>query len=122
TNVAADSCIVIFLNGGPSHLDMWDMKPNAPTGIRGEFNPIATSMPGVQLSEHLPKLAQHMHRCTLIRSAHHGVNNAHAAAVYAALTGHYRGELGGGTKPTDYPAIGSVTGHLRPPAQPIVPF
>lgn len=122
TNIAADSCIVIFLNGGPSHLDMWDMKPNAPTGIRGEFNPIATSMPGVQFSEHLPKLAQHMHRCTLIRSAHHGVNNAHAAAVYAALTGHDRGELGGGTKPTDYPAIGSVMGHLRPPAQPIVPF
>src|SRR4051812_46614829 len=42
-NVAADSCILIFLNGGPSHLDMWDMKPQAPTGIRGEFNPIATS-------------------------------------------------------------------------------
>lgn len=122
TAVAADSAILIFLNGGPSHLDMWDMKPNAPTGIRGEFNPIATSMPGVQFSEHLPKLARHMHRCTLIRSAHHGVNNAHAAAVYAALTGHDRGELGGGTKPTDYPAIGSVVGHLRPPAQPIVPF
>ena len=119
---AADACILIFLNGGPSHLDMWDMKPQAPTGIRGEFNPIATSLPGVQFSEHLPRLARHMHRCTLIRSAHHGVNNSHAAAVYAALTGHDRGEAGGGTKPTDYPAIGSVTGHLRPPSQPIVPF
>jgi hypothetical protein len=122
TPIAADSCIMIFLNGGPSHLDMWDMKPHAPTGIRGEFNPIDTSTPGVQFSEHLPKLARHMHRCSLIRSAHHGVNNAHAAAVYAALTGHDRGELGGGTKPTDYPAVGSVMGHLRPPAQPIVPF
>lgn len=122
TSATADSCIVIFLNGGPSHLDMWDMKPQAPTGIRGEFNPIATSTPGVQFSEHLPRMAKHMHRCSLIRSAHHGVNNAHAAAVYAALTGHDRGEIGGGTMPTDYPAIGSVTGFLRPPADPIVPF
>ncbi|MES2788395.1 MAG: DUF1501 domain-containing protein [Planctomycetota bacterium] len=121
-SAAADSCIVIFLNGGPSHLDMWDMKPQAPTGIRGEFNPISTTVPGVQFSEHLPRMAQHMHRSTLIRSAHHGVNNSHAAAVYAALTGHDRGELGGGAMPTDYPAIGSVTGHLRPPAEAIVPF
>lgn len=122
TSATADACIVVFLNGGPSHLDMWDMKPNAPSGIRGEFNPIATTTPGVQFSEHLPRMAKHMHRCSLIRSAHHGVNNAHAAAVYAALTGHDRGEIGGGALPTDYPAIGSVTGHLRPPADPIVPF
>src|SRR4051812_10755623 len=121
-SATADSCIIVFLNGGPSHLDMWDMKPEAPTGIRGEFNPISTSLPGVQFSEHLPKLARHMHQCTLIRSAHHGVNNSHAAAVYAGLTGHDRGEAGGGTKPTDYPAIGSVAGFIRPPIQPIVPF
>ncbi|MCI0379827.1 MAG: DUF1501 domain-containing protein, partial [Gemmataceae bacterium] len=64
----ADHCILIFLNGGPSHLDMWDMKPAAPVEIRGEFQPIATSVPGVQFSEHLPRLARHMHRCTLVRS------------------------------------------------------
>lgn len=122
TSSTADSCIVIFLNGGPSHLDMWDMKPQAPAGIRGEFSPISTTVPGIQFSEHLPQMAQQMHRCTLIRSAHHGVNNSHAAAVYAALTGHDRGEIGGGALPTDYPAIGSVLGHLRPPNQPIVPF
>src|SRR5262245_27928968 len=92
----ADACIVIFLNGGPSHLDMWDMKPNGPTEIRGEFKPIDTTVPGVQLSEHLPRLARQLHHCTLIRSVHHSVNNAHAAAVYAALTGHDRGEKGGG--------------------------
>src|SRR5262244_3483418 len=78
----ADSCIVIFLNGGPSHLDMWDMKPDAPAEVRGEFRPIPTSVPGIQLSEHLPRLARLMHHCTLIRSVHHTVNNAHAAAVY----------------------------------------
>jgi hypothetical protein len=118
----ADSCIIIFLNGGPSHLDMWDMKPEAPKEVRGEFQPIATSLPGVQFSEHLPKLARHMHRCTLVRSVHHSVNNAHAAAVYTGLTGHDRGEIGGGTQPTDHPAIGSVMGLCRPPTKPVVPF
>jgi uncharacterized protein (DUF1501 family) len=119
---SADACILIFLNGGPSHLDMWDMKPDAPAEIRGEFKPIATSVPGVQLSEHLPRLARRLHFGTLIRSAHHSVNNSHAAAVYAALTGHDRGEAGGGTKPTDNPAIGSVVGKVFPPIQPVLPY
>ncbi|HJZ93082.1 MAG TPA: DUF1501 domain-containing protein [Gemmataceae bacterium] len=117
-----DACIVIFLNGGPSHLDMWDMKPGAPAEVRGEFKPIPSSLPGVPLSEHLPRLARRLHLATLVRSVHHSVNNAHAAAVYAALTGHDRGELGGGTKPTDHPAIGSVMGQVRPPAVPVVPY
>ncbi|HEY4313268.1 MAG TPA: DUF1501 domain-containing protein [Pirellulales bacterium] len=117
----ADSCIIIFLNGGPSHLDMWDMKPEAPDGIRGEFQPIATTLPGVQFSEHLPRLATQMHRATLIRSMHHSVNNAHAAAVYTSLTGHDRGEIGGGTLPTDNPSPGSVLAMLRPPQRQIVP-
>jgi hypothetical protein len=119
---AADSCILIFLNGGPSHLDMWDMKPGAPAEVRGLFKPVATSVPGIQLSEHLPRLTRHMSHCTLVRSLHHSVNNAHAAAVYAALTGHDRGEKGGGTKPTDNPAIGSVVGLCRPPRMPVVPY
>lgn len=118
----ADACIVIFLNGGPSHLDMWDMKPQAPAEIRGEFKPIATSMPGVQFSEHLPRMAQWMHEMTLVRSVHHSVNNSHASAVYAALTGHDRGEVGGGARPTDYPAIGSVVAKVFPPTKPVVPF
>jgi hypothetical protein len=119
---SADACILIFLNGGPSHLDMWDMKPDAPAEIRGPFKPIATSLSGVQLCEHLPRLARQLHRCALVRSVHHSVNNAHAAAVYAGLTGHDRGELGGGAKPTDHPAIGSVMSLCRPPETPTVPF
>ena len=118
----ADAAIILFLNGGPSHLDMWDMKPNAPAEIRGEFSPIATSVPGIQLSEHLPRLARHMHRCTLVRSVHHSVNNAHAAAVYTGLTGHDRGEIGGGARPTDHPAIGSVMGMVRPVASGVLPY
>ena len=117
----ADSCIIVFLNGGPSHLDMWDPKPEAPAEVRGEFKPIPTSVPGVFFGEHLPKLARQMHRSTLIRSAHHSVNNAHAAAVYCQLTGHDRGEIGGGARPDDYPAIGSVMGLHRPPVQPVPP-
>lgn len=117
----ADHCIIIFLNGGPSHLDMWDLKPEAPEGIRGEFSPIDTSVPGVQFSEHLPRLATQMHRCTLVRSMHHSINNAHAAAVYAALTGHDRGELGGGAKPSDHPSPGSVLSLHRPPTRTVVP-
>jgi hypothetical protein len=117
----ADSCILIFLNGGPSHLDMWDPKPDAPAEIRGEFRPIPTSVPGVRFGEHLPKFARQMRRCTLVRSAHHSVNNAHAAAVYCALTGHDRGEIGGGARPDDHPAVGSVVGMLRPPTEPVVP-
>ncbi len=119
----ADACIVLYLNGGPSHLDMWDLKPDAPIEIRGEFQPIATSVPGVQFSEHLPKTAQLMHLATLVRSMRHSVNNAHAAAVYAALTGHDRGEQGGGAKPTDHPNPGAVLAKLQPErTAPVPPY
>jgi len=118
----ADACILVFLNGGPSQLDMWDMKPGAPAAIRGEFKPIATSVPGLQFCEHMPRFARLAHLGTVIRSAHHGVNNSHAAAVYCGLTGHDRGELGGGFKSTDNPAIGSVVGLLRPPRTTAVPY
>ena len=121
-HATADHLIVIFLNGGPSHLDMWDMKPSAPAEIRGEFQPIATTVPGVQFSEHLPRLAQHMHRCSIVRSAHHSVNNAHAAAVYVGLTGHDRGEIGGGARPTDHPSLGSVAGLVRPVPSGVLPY
>ena len=117
----ADNCIIIHLNGGPSHLDMWDMKPQGPAEIRGEFQPISTSLPGIPVCEHLPKSAAWMHRLTVIRSMFHSVNNAHAAAVYVSLTGHDRGEQGGGTKPTDNPSPGSVLSLLRPPAADVVP-
>jgi hypothetical protein len=120
----ADACILVFLNGGPSHLDMWDLKPDAPAEVRGEFKPIPSSLPGVPLCEHLPRLARHLHRCTLVRSAHHSVNNAHASAVYVSLTGHDRGDatVAVGAGPNDYPAVGSVLGMCRPPRTPVAPF
>lgn len=110
----ADNCIIIFLNGGPSHLDMWDMKPEGPEDSRGQFKPIQSSLPGVQVCELLPNLSQVIDRCTLVRSMNHSVNDSHAAAVYVAMTGHDRGEQGGGFKPTDNPCPGAVATKFRP--------
>lgn len=118
----ADSCVIIHLNGGPSHLDMWDLKPEAPAEVRGEFQPIESSLIGVPISEHLPGLAKHMHRVTLIRSMHHSVNNSHAAAVYVSMTGHDRGEIGGGARGTDRPSPGAVASLLRPTSPDVVPY
>ncbi len=120
---AADACILVFLNGGPSHLDMWDMKPDLPKEMRSEFKPVATAVPGVQVCEHLPRLARLMDRCTLVRSVHHD-QVAHAPAVYTALTGVRTDVRAGivGAKPTDHPAIGSVVGRHRPPASHVPPY
>ena len=127
----ADRCILLFLDGGPSHLDMWDMKPAAPAGIRGEFQPVSTSLSGYQICEHLPRLARQMHLATVVRSMHHTVNNSHGAAVYTALTGHDRGEAGGLAAPTDHPHMGAVLAEMeeklfpalgmRQTAMPVVP-
>jgi hypothetical protein len=118
----ADALIVLFLNGGPSHLDMWDMKPEGPVEIRGEFKPISSSLAGIPVCEHLPRLATHLHRCTLVRAMHHSVNNAHAMAVYTALTGHDRGDANRavGESSEDWPALGAVAARLRPTAADVV--
>ena len=71
----ARNCILFFLEGGPSHIDLWDMKPKAPAEIRGEFQPIATRNPELQVCEHLPLTARQMHLVTWIRSVHHRIND-----------------------------------------------
>jgi hypothetical protein len=86
------SCILIFYYGGPSHLDMFDLKPHAPAEVRGEFKSIATSVPGLRISEHLPGTARVMHRLALIRSMHHAMRN-HDSACTETLTG--RSPFGG---------------------------
>ncbi|HEX4130207.1 MAG TPA: DUF1501 domain-containing protein [Pirellulales bacterium] len=77
------SCILIFYYGGPSHLDTWDLKPDAPAAIRGEFRPIATRVPGLQVCEHLPHSARIADKLTIVRSMHHAMRNHNAAAVEA---------------------------------------
>ena len=82
----AKSCIFLFLFGGPSQIDLWDMKPQAPPEIRGEFNPIATNVPGIQICEHLPLLAQQMDKLCLLRSMTHRMN-VHGPACSEIFTG-----------------------------------
>ena len=79
--------IQIFMGGGPSHIDMYDLKPDAPAEIRGEFRPISTSLPGVQISEHLPRLARALGHVALVRSVTHG-NASHLPASHWMMTGY----------------------------------
>jgi len=112
----AKSCILFFLEGGPAHQDLWDMKPEAPAEVRGEFKPIATSVPGLQVCEHLPLLARQMHHVALVRSVHHAVVD-HNAGAYYALTGRSPVKPGGlilGDEPENFPPFGSVASALRP--------
>lgn len=104
------SCILIFHYGGPSHIDTFDMKPNAPTEIRGQFSSIATSVPSLRVCEHLPHTARVMDRIAIIRSMHHPMTN-HNAAAFAALSG--RNPLKGdlellGNDRNDPPCYGAI--------------
>src|ERR1700693_4727892 len=112
----ARSAILIWLSGGASHIDTWDMKPDAPVEYRGEFQPIATSAPGVRLCEHLPRLAQQAHHLAIVNSLGHynrGTNDHHAGYYYN-LTGHapdpsFRALLNNRKPlPSDWPFLGSV--------------
>ncbi|MCS6851241.1 MAG: DUF1501 domain-containing protein [Gemmataceae bacterium] len=111
----ARSCVVIFLWGGPGQQDLWDLKPDAPAEIRGEFRPVATTVPGTQISDQLPQLARQMDKVTLVRSVTHR-DSEHGSAAYTALTGHPH-PLPGTNTPTradDFPTYGSVVTKLRP--------
>jgi hypothetical protein len=83
----AKSCLIVYLNGGASHHDTFDMKPDAPEEIRGEFKPIASNVPGINVCEYLPLMARQMDKVTVVRSMSHRDNN-HPSAVYWSLTGH----------------------------------
>ncbi|MAV36507.1 MAG: hypothetical protein CMJ59_13750 [Planctomycetaceae bacterium] len=82
----ARSCVLFFLFGGPSQIDLWDMKPTAPVEIRGDFQPIATSVPGIHVCEHLPQLAQRMDKICLLRSMTHNMN-VHGPACSEVFSG-----------------------------------
>jgi hypothetical protein len=115
---------VIFLHqwGGPSHLDTFDMKPDAPSGIRGEFRPIASSVPGLNVSEHLPRFATVLDRFAQVRSMHHTMRNHNSAGFYS-LTGHAPplDDIRLRDTPELYPAMGSTVARFRPGDDPAVP-
>src|SRR5262245_3518027 len=77
----ARSCIICFLFGAPAHQDIWDLKPDSPVEVRGPFRPIATDVPGIQIGEHVPKLAATTGRFALIRSVEHP-DNTHTVAMH----------------------------------------
>ncbi|KAA0136982.1 DUF1501 domain-containing protein [Gimesia chilikensis] len=110
----AKSCIFIFLSGGLSQHESFDMKPNASAEIRGEFDPIATRTPGVQISEHLPMLAQRSHLWSVCRTLSHGTNE-HSMGHHIMLTG--RSDIPTGFNPgrpmtTDHPSIAAIAGDV----------
>ncbi|MBI4607296.1 MAG: DUF1501 domain-containing protein [Planctomycetes bacterium] len=124
TRRRARSCILFFMEGGPAHQDLWDMKPDAPLEYRGEFKPMSTSAPGVQVCEHLPLLAREMRHVALVRSVTHSIVD-HNAGAYYALTGKQpfeSGQLVRGPSPKLFPTYGSVLAKLRPSGKPLPDF
>lgn len=125
----AKSVIFLFLQGGPSHIDIWDPKPDAPQNIRGQYRAIDTNVAGIQVSELMPLLAKQMHRASLIRSLSYtpaGLIN-HTAAIYQILTGYTPDKVSptGQLEPptmTDFPHVGSNIARMRPPEAPMLPF
>lgn len=113
---AAKSCIVVFMWGGPSQLDTWDPKPDAPAEIRGPFRPIATRTPGVFISEHFPMLAARTDKLSIVRSMGHD-DPAHLSSAHRALTGHLAPRPFSdaiGPSPNDWPHLGSIVAKVRP--------
>lgn len=107
TKARAKHCILIWLDGGPSHLDTFDLKPEAPIEVRGPFKPIATAAPGVRICEHFPRLAGLMNDVCLIRSMTSELGEHNLGSHYL-LTGY---------KPSpvlEYPSYGAVAAHVRP--------
>lgn len=117
------SLIIVFLQGGLSTIDTWDMKPHAPAEFRGEFDPIDSRVPGIQLCEHLPRLAQQTDKFALVRSFAHG-NSDHGGADHYILTG-YKPAAGfnGGLKPNNQkPAHGAVISRQLGPRGSVPPY
>jgi hypothetical protein len=112
----ARRCILLFMWGGPSQLDTWDPKPEAPAEVRGEFKPIDTNVPGIQISEHFPLLAKQADKYAIVRSVGHN-DPAHLSSVHHLTTGRLAPRPMSDADPPsrdDWPHIGSMLGRLRP--------
>src|SRR5438046_1763808 len=125
----AQSVILLYLQGGPSHIDIWDPKPNAPANIRGEFKPIPTKIKGTHISETMPMMAQNLDKATLIRSMSYTPNGLfnHTAAIYQMLTGYPPDKVSPSGQleppsPADFPTAGSHVSKLKPPYEAVLPF
>ena len=125
----AKSVILLYLQGGPSHLDLWDPKHDVPDNVRSPYAAIDTKLPGVQVVETMPKLAGVLDKATLIRSMSYtpiGLFN-HTAAIYQMLTGYTADKVSPSGQleppsPKDFPNVGSNIIRLKPPTEPMLPF
>src|SRR6476646_10244978 len=117
------SLIFLFLHGGLSTIDTFDLKPDAAAEFRGEFRPAATNVPGVQVCEHLPRLARQMDKFSLIRSFRHH-NSDHGPADHYMLTGYFpQAGFNPGLKPNNLrPAFGSIIARKLGPRGPVPPY
>ena len=125
----AKSIILVYLQGGPSHLDLWDPKENVPTNVASEFKPIATKIPGINFTELLPKLATVNDKFTMIRSMSYTPNGLfnHTAAIYQMMTGYTTDKVSPSGQleppsPKDFPNFGSNIVKLKPLDVPMLPF
>ncbi|MEZ6017434.1 MAG: DUF1501 domain-containing protein [Planctomycetota bacterium] len=125
----AKNVILVFLQGGPSHLDLWDPKSDVPDDVRSVFKTISSKVPGIELTELLPRLAQVTDRLTLIRSMSYTPNGLfnHTAAHYQMLTGYTADRVSPSGQleppsPKDFPNFGANVVRLRPPEAPMLPF
>jgi hypothetical protein len=116
----AKACIVLFMWGGPAQQDTWDMKPDAPVEYRGEFKPIATKVPGIQVCEHLPMLARRMDKLALIRSMTHN-DVDHTTSTHNLLTGRDIPRRGS-PRSDDWPSYGAILSRLGRGNGPLPPF
>ena len=118
----AQACIFLYLEGGPSTIDMWDLKPEAPSEIRGPYVPIKTNVPGIEIGEHLPRCAKVADKFTLLRSHSHN-DNGHSTGYHYVMTG-YKAEFADGTNtglPSNrvYPSFGSILARELGPRTPV---
>lgn len=125
----AKSIIMVYLQGGPSHLDLWDPKEGVPDNVKSEFKPIDTRVPGTQVTEILPKLAQITDKFTFIRAMSYTPNGLfnHTAAIYQMMTGYTTDKVSPSGQleppnPKDFPNFGSNIIRLKPPTEPMLPF
>jgi hypothetical protein len=120
----AQACIFIFLEGGPSHIDMWDLKPDAPVEVRGPFKPIRTAVPGTLISEHLPLCAKIANKYTIVRNHSHN-DNGHNTGYHYVMTG-YRADFPDGNSrvPNNhlFPSIGSIVSRELGPRTTLPPY
>ena len=125
----AKSIIMIYLQGGPSHIDLWDPKPDAPSNVKSMFKNIPTKIPGVHFTELLPKLAQVNDKFTMMRALAYTPNGLfnHTAAIYQMMTGYTTDKVSPSGQleppsPKDFPNFGSQIIKMRPPTEPMLPF